>query len=68
MADDYIGAQHREKVLRNAATRRRRWLSRDWRTSSKGNDYRNTDGYNVVVFGQATSWSYSVKNRATQEA
>ena len=68
MEEDYEGAQRREALLHNAAARRKRWLSRDWRTSAKGNDFLNTDGYNAVVFRQGTGWSYFVKNRATQVA
>ena len=65
MEENYQGAKRRETILRNAASRRARWLSRGWRESAKGNDYLNTDGYNVVVFPQGSGWSYFVKNRAT---
>ena len=68
MEEDYAGAQRRETVLRNSATRRKRWLSREWRTSAKGNDFLNTGGYNIVVFGKGPKWSYFVKNRQTQVA
>jgi len=69
MAEDYEAARYRETLLRNAATRKKRWLSRTWRTSLKGNEFINTnDGYNVVVFSVAGSWSYFVKNRTTEEA
>jgi hypothetical protein len=69
MAEDYDGARAREVMLRNAASRRRRWLSRQWRKSGKGNDFLNTaDGYNVVVYpGGAAIWTYFVKNRTTEE-
>lgn len=65
MEEDYDRARDREKALRNAAARRNRWLSRNWRTSAKGNDYLNVDGYNVVVFHHVSGWSYFVKNVAT---
>lgn len=71
MEEDYAGAKEREKVLRNAAGRKRRWLSRrDWRTSSKGNPFLNVDGYNIVVFplsgGMQGSWGFRITNRVTE--
>jgi hypothetical protein len=60
MEQDYAGARQREAALRKAAGRRRKWLSRQWRTSAKGNPYLNTDGYNVVVYQQGEGWSFRV--------
>ena len=69
MEQDYEGAQRRELVLRNAGGRRKRWLSRPWRSSSKGNPYLNTDGYNIVVYPTADSiWGFRVTNRVTGDA
>ena len=50
MEENYEGARRREGVFRSAAGRWRKWLSRKWQTSGKGNPYLNVDGYNVVVF------------------
>jgi hypothetical protein len=57
MEEDYEGARQREKVLRNASARRRKWLSRGWRVSRNGNPFLNADGYNIVVYptGQGVS-------------
>jgi len=66
MEQDYEGARKRETLLKNGTARRKRWLSREWRTSAKGNDFLNADGYNVAVFRQGAGWSYSVKNKKTQ--
>jgi hypothetical protein len=52
MAEGYDGHES-EKALRNAAGRRSRWLRRQWRTSAKGNDYLNVDGWNIVIFRRA---------------
>ena len=73
MEEDYAGARAREKGLRNAAGRKRRWLDRTWSVSGKGNSYINADGYNVVVFpltGAAVetgSWGFRVTNRETED-
>jgi hypothetical protein len=71
MEEDYEGARQREKVLRNAASRKRNWLSRAWQQSGKGNPYINTDGYNIVVFQQRSSsmqaaWGFRITNRLTE--
>jgi hypothetical protein len=66
MEEDYERARSREKGLRNAAGRRRRWLSRAWRVSAKGNPYLNATGYNVVVYAlSSTTWGFRIKNRGT---
>ena len=50
MAEDYEGTKRRELNAKNAASRRGRWLTREWRTSSGGNPYIRTDGFVIVVF------------------
>ncbi len=50
MTDDYIGPRNREKELRNRSVRRGNWLKRNWRVSSKGNDFLNVQGHNIVIF------------------
>lgn len=69
MEEDYVGAQERERVLRNAAGRKRRWLNRAWRVSSKGNPFINADGYNIVVFpAGGAGWGFRITNRATDDS
>ena len=50
MEEDYVAPREREKRMRSRASRRSRWLSRQWRTSGKGNPSLNSDGYNIVVY------------------
>ncbi len=69
MEDDYVAARERERILRNAAGRRRGWLHRAWRKSSKGNSYINTRGYNVTLYRQQApsgeiGWAFRVTKRA----
>jgi hypothetical protein len=73
MEEDYDGARRRETVLRNAAGRKRRWLTHQWRVSGQGNPYINADGYNLVVFPiraglNARSWGFRVTNRVTDDS
>ena len=72
MEEDYEGARQREAVVKNAAGRKRRWLSRKWKTSKNGNPYINVDGYNIVVYpnrpsGLGSSWGFRVSNRVTDD-
>lgn len=68
MEDNYEGAQQREKGMRNANSRKRRWLTRDWRISRGGNPFLNADGYNVVVYPAGSrGWNFRVKNRSTDK-
>jgi hypothetical protein len=50
MSDDYVGPKKKENILRNKASRRSNWLTKIWRVSSKGNDFLNINGYNIVVY------------------
>lgn len=68
MECDYARARRREAKMRNRASRRERWLSRRWRVSARGNEYINTDGYNVVVRGGGSRWFFFVRNRETNVA
>src|SRR5438132_12128406 len=65
MSDDYTGADRRDKAMRNAASGKKRWLSRAWRESAKGNPFINARGFNVVVFRKVSGWGFRVKDRAT---
>jgi hypothetical protein len=67
MEDNFEGARQREKVLRNAGSRRRKWLTRNWRISGKGNPYLNVDGYNVVVYSTGMGWGFRIVNRVTDK-
>jgi hypothetical protein len=65
MQGDYAGARRREQWLKNRGARRRVWLKRKWRTSTRGNEYVNADGFNVVVFWRNDQWSARVKHGDT---
>lgn len=51
MEGDVFAAEERERRMKNAAARRRRWLSRKgWRVSRNGNPTIKAYGYRVTVF------------------
>ena len=69
MENDYEGPRRRERALRNAAQRKRRWLSRKWKVSTKGNPYLNTDGLNITVFQKyPTLWGARIEDRSTGQS
>src|SRR5882672_12365029 len=66
MEDDYEGPRRRERALRSSAARRKRWLTRTWRTSARGNPYLNTDGLNITVFQNSDgTWGGRIEERAS---
>ena len=69
MADDYAGAERRERKMMSRAVRRARWLRRSgWRWSMKGNEFINVDGYNIAVFQHDDgSWGARILDRRTNE-
>src|SRR5438128_7143075 len=49
----------RENKLRNRATRRLKWLERQWHLSAKGNDYIKLDGRTVVgIYARGSQYGY----------
>jgi hypothetical protein len=66
MENDYVRPRLREKALRSAAARKKRWLSRKWQTSARGNSYINTDGFNIVIRANRDgSWGGRIEERAS---
>lgn len=56
MEEDYEAPKRRERHLRNAAQRKKRWLGRNWKLSAQRNAYLNTDGLNIVIYRHRISW------------
>jgi hypothetical protein len=66
MEEDLLRARARESLLRNAARRRRNWISRKaWKTSNKGNLHIRTDGYYVTVYPHQGGWSAVISQPET---
>jgi hypothetical protein len=66
MEEDHMNPRRREAALRASAGRRKRWLSRKWKVSAKGNPYINADGFNITIFPNGDgSWGGRIENRAS---
>lgn len=63
MEEDYVRPKERERGLRSLAKRRKTWAERSWKRSAKGNDYINTEGYNLTVFPKNAGFGVVVTNR-----
>ena len=69
MESNYEAPHRRERALQNAAQRRRRWLSRTWKVSAKGNAYLNTDGLNITIFQERSAlWVPRIEDRTSGQA
>ncbi|NSX86358.1 hypothetical protein G6L86_12255 [Agrobacterium tumefaciens] len=55
MEDDYVNPRRRERDLKNVAARRKRWLTRKWKTSQSGNPYLKTDASTSLYIRLATA-------------
>jgi hypothetical protein len=66
MEDDYVRPRLREKALRCAAAPKKRWLSRKWQTSARGNSYLNTDGFNIAIRANRDgTWGGRIEERGS---
>jgi hypothetical protein len=65
MEENLVGARLREDAFKASRSRRDRWLSRSWRTSRAGNQYLNTDGFNVVVYPVSAGFGARIEHRET---
>lgn len=61
MEGDLEGARARDRTLTLRAGRRRRWLTRKWRVSDRGNEWIKADGYHVVVYPRGSGWAATVR-------
>jgi hypothetical protein len=57
MEGDPVRARDREASFKALCGRRAKWLTREWCLSQRGNQYRNTDDFIVVVFPVYGGWS-----------
>jgi len=67
MESDYTLAKSRERKFINTCKRRKNWLSRNWRKSSKGNDFIKTDGFIIVVYKAKNHWTGQLIDANTEQ-
>ena len=61
-------AKHRERQVRNRQARRKRWLTRKWNVSWKGNHYLRTRGYVITIYQHKSgAWKVAIRPNATDK-
>jgi hypothetical protein len=60
MEGDVAAARDRETSMRSRASKRTRWLTRNWRTSVKGNPTLKADGYRVTVYPRGKGYAATI--------
>ena len=60
MEGDLAAARTREASMQSRAGKRKRWLSRRWKVSAKGNSWLRADGYRVTVYERGGGWAATV--------
>jgi hypothetical protein len=70
MSEDYEAAyedaKNRERLAKNRAKRRATWLTRNWKTSAKGNAYLKADGFVIAVFQKGAQWSAYIEDKVSE--
>jgi hypothetical protein len=71
MSEDYeaahAAAKSRERFAKNRAKRRATWLTRNWKTSTKGNSYLKADGFVIVIFQKGLQWSAVIEDKVSEK-
>jgi hypothetical protein len=60
MQQDLAAARAREASMKSRASKRKRWLSRTWRMSAKGNPTVKADGYRVTVYARGAGFGATI--------
>jgi hypothetical protein len=71
LSGDYVNPERHESRLRRKALRKKNWLTRKWRTSAKGNEFLNVDGFNLVIIPShyhAGMWKYKINDRFSSKS
>lgn len=64
---DRKAAEVRETSMRNRASKRKRWLTRNWKISKKGNPYLKSDGFIISIYKIGTGWGCYIEDIKTNE-
>lgn len=60
MEGDLAASRVREASMRNRAAKRRRWTTRAWKISAKGNYHIKADGHRITVYPRGNGWACTV--------
>jgi hypothetical protein len=60
MEGDLSASREREASMKSRAGKRKRWTSRAWKLSAKGNSYITADGYRITVYPRGGGFACTV--------
>ena len=60
MEQDLTAAKNREASMKSRASKRKRWVSRRWKVSVRGNHWIESDGFRVSVYRKDKGWGAAV--------
>lgn len=61
MEENLIRAKSRDSLMRSRTSKRKRFLSKNWKIFQKGNYYIKTEGFIVTIFPERGKWKASIK-------
>jgi hypothetical protein len=67
MEGDLAAARERDQQMANRSVRRRRWLTRQWKRSAKGNEWLRADGFRVTIYRKGGAWAATVASEEDEK-
>jgi hypothetical protein len=62
MEDNLLSARKRDDFMKSRNNKRKGWISSNWKTSSKGNEYIKSEKYIIVMKCRDTYWSALIQS------
>lgn len=63
MEGNLAAAEARDKKMRSRVGKRKRWLTRRWNVSKKGNDWITADGFRIAIYPRSRAWGALVASQ-----
>lgn len=60
MEGDLAASREREASMKSRSAKRKRWITRAWKISAKGNPHLTADGYRITVYPRGVGWACTV--------
>ena len=63
MEGDLVASKARESSMKSRGGKRKRWLSRTWKTAITGSRYVVADGYRIIVYAKDGHWVATIAEK-----
>jgi hypothetical protein len=64
MEENLERSKKRDDFMKSRADKRKRWLTRNWKISKKGNEYIKTDGFRIIIFYSNGIWKALIESES----